>query len=73
MVHVHEWHTDVALIRRTAAWLRGDPACAHRVGVSCEEDVDALAALLDLLAAQVPHLDPRVRREVVDACRVALA
>lgn len=72
VVHVHDWHADIALIRRTAARLRADPECARRAGVARDEDVDALVALLDLLAAQVPHLNPAVRREVVEACRQAL-
>jgi hypothetical protein len=71
-LYVHDWHADVALIRRTAAWLRGDPGCARRAGVACEEDVEALVALLDLLAAQVPHLEPTMRRKIVEACRLAL-
>ena len=65
-------HADVAVIRRTAAWLRDDPGRARRAGVACDEDVLALAVLLDLLATEVPHLDAAVRREVVEACRQAL-
>jgi len=71
-----EWRAvdraDVAVIRRTAAWLRDDPGRARRAGVACDEDVLALAVLLDLLATEVPHLDAAVRREVVEACRQAL-
>jgi hypothetical protein len=67
---VHE--CEVALLRRTAAWLRADPGRAREVGVACDEDAEALGALLDLLAAEVPYLDAGVRREVVEACREAL-
>ena len=62
---------DAATVRRTATWLRDDPARARRVGMACDEDVTALAVLLDLLATQLPHLDAAVRREVVEACRAA--
>ena len=68
LVHLHGWRAEVALIRRTAAWLRDDPGRARRAGVACEEDAVALAVLLDLLVPQVPHLDPGVRRTVVEAC-----
>jgi hypothetical protein len=63
---------DVALLHRTAAWLRADPARARRAGVACDEDVAALAVLLDQLAPQVTQVDPVLRREVVEACRQAL-
>jgi len=63
---------DAAAVRRTAAWLRDDPARARRAGVACDEDVTALAVLLDLLATELPHLDADVRREVVEVCRTAL-
>ena len=69
---VHGCRADVALLHRTAAWLRADPARARAAGVACDEDVDALVPLLDLLAAEVPYLDAAVRREVVEACREAL-
>jgi hypothetical protein len=69
---VHECRADAALVRRTAAWLRADPARARDAGVTCDEDVAALVVLLDLLADQVPYLDAAVRREVVEACRQAL-
>jgi hypothetical protein len=39
---------------------------------SATTDTAALAALLDLVAAQLPHLDPAVRRHVVASCRTAL-
>ena len=70
---LHEWcRADVSVVRRTAVWLRDDPERARRAGVACDEDVAALAVLLDLLAAQLPHLDAAVRREVVEACRATL-
>ena len=69
---VHECRADVALVRRTAAWLRADPVRARDVGVACDEDVEALAVLLDLVADELPYSDAVVRREVVEACRRAL-
>jgi hypothetical protein len=62
---------DAALIRRAAGWLRTEPeAAAH--GLVAEADRRALAALLDLLAAELPHVDAAVRRQAVESCRVAL-
>jgi hypothetical protein len=69
---IHEPRADVALVRRTAAWLRADPERARRAGLACDADVAVLAALLDLLAAELPYVDAEVRREVVEACRQAL-
>jgi hypothetical protein len=68
----HECRADVALLRRTAAWLLADPARARDAGVACDEDVVALAVLLELLADEAPYLDAAVRRELVEACREAL-
>ena len=48
-------HAD--LLRRTAARLRDDPDGARRAGLACTEDAVATAALLDLLAVELPHLD----------------
>ena len=72
MLTVHERRADVALLHCTAAWLRADPGRAREAGVACDEDVEALVALLDLLAAELPYVDAAVRREVVEACREAL-
>jgi hypothetical protein len=69
---VRQCRADVVLIRRTASWLRNDPGRARRAGVACEEDVLALAVVLDMLATQAPHLDATVREEIVEACRQAL-
>jgi hypothetical protein len=73
---LHQWciadRADVAVVRCTAVWLREDPERARRAGLACDEDVAALAVLLDLLAAQLPYLDAAVRREVVEGCRAAL-
>jgi hypothetical protein len=65
------WRTrraDADLLRRVAIRLRDDPGCARHVGVACPEDGLALAALLDLLATELPHVDPAVRRTVVESC-----
>jgi hypothetical protein len=64
--------SDADLVRRAAAWLRADPARARTAGLARDEDTVALAALLDVLAAEMPHLDPAVRRDVVASCRVVL-
>jgi hypothetical protein len=70
------WHqrdrADADLLCRAAAWLRANPDHARHAGLPCDEDVGALAALLDVLAVEVPHLDPAVRRQVVESCRIAL-
>jgi len=63
---------DADLLHRAAAWLRADPAHARATGLTCEEDTAALAALLDVLAAMFPHMDPAVRRDVVASCRAVL-
>lgn len=63
-------HAD--LLRRTAARLRDDPDSARRAGLTCTEDVVALAALLDLLAVELPHLDAATRRMVVESCGLLL-
>jgi hypothetical protein len=68
----HECRADVAVLRRTAAWLLTHPARARAAGVACDEDVVALAVLLELLADEAPYLDATVRRELVEACREAL-
>ena len=73
---VRRWHqrdrADADLLCRAAAWLRANPDLARHTGLPCDEDVDALAALLDVLAVEIPHLDATVRRQVVESCRVAL-
>lgn len=70
------WHqrdrADADLICRAAAWLRASPDQARHAGLPCDEDVHALAALLDVLAVEIRHLDAAVRRQVVESCRVAL-
>jgi hypothetical protein len=70
------WHqrdrADADLLCRAAAWLRANPDRARHMGLPCDEDVDALAALLDVFAVEIPHLDGAVRRQVVESCRVAL-
>lgn len=64
--------SDVDLVRRTATWLRADPDRARTAGLARDEDTAALAALLDVLAATLPHLDPAVRRDVTASCRAVL-
>ena len=59
---------DADLLRRTAARLRDDPDDARRAGLTCAEDALALAALLDLLASELPYLDVVMRLMVVEAC-----
>jgi len=38
------------------------------VGLAGPEDAAALAALLDLLAAELPHVDSTIRRSAVESC-----
>jgi hypothetical protein len=59
---------DADLLRRTAACLRDDPDGARRAGLTCTEDALALAALLDLLAVELPHLDAVMRLMIVESC-----
>ena len=74
-VESREWREPTAPTSPSSA--APPPGCAtipagRAVGVARDEDVLALAVLLDLLATEVPHLDAAVRREVVEACRQAL-
>ena len=57
--HPRRHRAAAALVRRTAARLRTGPPDA---------DTRALAALLDLLAAELPHVSPAVRRTTLAAC-----
>jgi len=41
-------------------------------GLSCDADAHALAALLDVLAAEIAHLDSAVRWQALEACRAVL-
>ena len=59
---------DADLLRCTAACLRVDPDGARRAGLTCTEDALALAALLDLLAGELPHLDAVMRLMIVESC-----
>jgi hypothetical protein len=63
---------DQDLIRRAAQWLRVNPAQSIRAGLADDSDTRALAALLDLLAAELPHLDTALRRQTLESCRVLL-
>jgi hypothetical protein len=59
---------DADLLRRTAACLRDDPDGARRAGLTRTEDALALAALLDLLAVELPHVDAVMRLMIVESC-----
>jgi hypothetical protein len=63
---------DAGLLRRVAAGLRDGPDRLQVAGLGTPADGVALAALLELLAAELPHLDPVVRLQVVGSCRDAL-
>jgi hypothetical protein len=63
---------DQQILRRAAAWLRGNPGRASYAGLSRDEDALALAELLDVLATAIPDVDPGVRRQAVGSCRVLL-
>jgi hypothetical protein len=70
------WHerdrADADLLCRAAAGLRANPDRARHAGLSCDKDVEALAAVLDVLAVEIRHLYPALRRQVVESCRIAL-
>ena len=61
---------DEDFIRRAASWLRNDPG--RTAGLASEKDADALATLLEILASELSHLDPDVRRKTVNSCRQLL-
>ena len=63
--------TDAALLHYTAAWLRADADAARAAGLDRAEDARALTALLDLIAAELPHVAPDVRSAAVAWCRAA--
>jgi hypothetical protein len=75
---VREWRqydrdqADATVLRRAATFLREDPRRSGYAGLSSDEDATAMAALLDVLAAEMAHLDPGVRRQVVESCKVLL-
>jgi hypothetical protein len=52
--------------------LRTYPEQARNAGLGDGRDRCAIAALLDLLAAQLPHVDAEVRLQAVESCRRAL-
>jgi hypothetical protein len=64
---------EVGLIRRTAQWLREHPDQARSAGLARDVDAQALAALLDILAVELVHLDTGIRRQIVESCGIALA
>jgi hypothetical protein len=59
---------DADVLRSAAMRLRDDPELARHVGLAGPDDAAALAALLDLLAAELPHVDSTIRRSAVEAC-----
>ena len=61
---------DEDFIRRAASWLRND--LRRTAGLASDKDAAALASLLDILATELPHLNPDVRRKTVDSCRQLL-
>jgi len=63
---------DADLILRAAKWLREDPGRAVTAGLADDRDAEALAVLLEILAAELPHLDSGVRRQTIESCRVLL-
>jgi len=63
---------DAGTLRALATWLRVDPQRAGRAAGVSGDDARALAALLDLLAAEVAHVDRRIRLRAVRSCRAAL-
>jgi hypothetical protein len=70
--HARHVRADADVVRRAAARLRADPGHIRTAGLAGDEDITALAALLDVLAAALPHLDPAIRRDVVASCRAVL-
>src|SRR5215207_5751087 len=64
-------NADQALIRRAATWLRNnaDQAIGIGIGIANPSDARALAAVLDILAVEVSHLDADLRRQTVQNCR----
>jgi hypothetical protein len=63
---------DADLIRTAAARLREDADRARHLGLAHEDDLHVVTALLELIAVELPHLRPGVRREIVEFCRGVL-
>ena len=69
----YDWdRADAELIGRAATWLREDPERGRHAGLACDADAHALAALLDVLAAEIAHLDSAPRWQALEACRAVL-
>jgi hypothetical protein len=64
---------EVEVICRTARWLREHPDQARTAGLAHDAGAQALAALLDIVAAELVHVDAGIRRQIVESCRTALA
>ena len=60
---------DRALVCRAAAWLRDNPDQATGLGIAGATDARALAVVLDILAAELPHLDADLRRQTIQDCQ----
>jgi hypothetical protein len=63
---------DAELIRRAVSWLREDPRRAQYAGLNREQDANALAALLEILATGVACLNSAVRWQTIESCQVLL-
>ena len=63
---------DALVLRRAACFLREDLRRGQYAGLSRDADVVALAALLDVLASDIGHLDAAVRWQTLESCRVLL-
>jgi hypothetical protein len=61
---------EATLIRRATAWLRNDPDRGVRAGLG--HDVEAMAALLDILATELIHVAPEVRQLAAQSCQSLL-
>jgi hypothetical protein len=62
---------DSAVLHRAATFLREDPTRARYTELSCDADATALAALLDVLAAEIAHLDSGGRWQAVESIETA--
>ena len=63
---------DAVILRRAATFLREDPRRSRYAGLARDEDALAVAVLLEVLAAEIAHLDSRVRWQAVESCKVML-
>jgi hypothetical protein len=74
----HEWREfdragdDPDRLRRTAAWLRNDPARAEHAGMADDVTAAALADLLDVLPDNVADLVPGIGWQAGAGSRIVL-